>query len=111
MATRSPEAATSSGLAATYYDGSAGTPGDRVPPGVLLHVKNTAASVLTVTIYTIGVVDGDLAVADRTFTVPITTGERFVRIPVLPAYVDPADGMVGIGWSTTGATTKFAVLS
>lgn len=109
MATRAPEAASSSGLAATYYAASGG--GDRVPPGVLLHVKNAGGAGITLTLVTTSVVDGDLAVADRTTgSIPATTGERFVRVPTDPAYRDPADGLVGLTWSGTTSVT-FAVLS
>lgn len=106
MATRSPEAPTSSGLAATYYAASGG--GDRVPPGSILHVKTTG-TVSTLGLTTVTVVDGDLAVADRSVSLP-ATGERYVKVPTLEAYRDPADGLVGLTWtSVTGVT--FAVLS
>lgn len=42
-----------------------------------LHFKKTGAGICTVTISTPGTVDG-LAVADLTFTVPATTGDKFI---------------------------------
>jgi hypothetical protein len=109
MTTRSPEQATSAGINATYYAASGG--GDRVPPGVLLHVKNGNASPLTVTLVTAGVADGDLAIPDRACTaIAATTGMGFIRVPNTDVYRDPADGLVGITWSVTASVT-FAVLT
>lgn len=42
---------------------------------MFLHVKNTNAAIATITVETPGTVDG-LAIAERTFTVPATTGDR-----------------------------------
>lgn len=64
--------------------------------GVFLLVRNTGASARTVTIATPQLVDGDLAVADRDFTVPATTG-LFV-IPVPDLYRDPATGRASISY-------------
>jgi hypothetical protein len=108
MATYSPQAPDDHGLAANYNAAAGG--GDRVPPGVLLHIKNTNAAVLTVTLTTPGTVAGDLAIPDRTFTVPATTGERFARLTPYDVYRDPADGLVGLGWSVTSGVS-FAVIT
>lgn len=109
MATRAPEAPTRAGLAATYHAASAG--GDKVPPGVTLHVKNTNAATRTLTFVTPGVVDGDVAISDPVSNaIPATTGERFFQVPTDRNFVDPADGLVNLTWSSDVGVT-FAVLS
>lgn len=52
-------------------------------PGIFLVVRNTDASSKTVTLATPQVVDGDLAVADRTFTIAATTGMSVIPVPHL----------------------------
>lgn len=109
MATRAPEQVPAGGIAGTYYAASGG--GDRVPPGSLIHVKNAGGTVCVPTFVTPGVIDTDLAVADRVgIAVPITTGMNFYRVPTDRNYVDPADNQVLINWSFTTSVT-FAVLS
>ena len=108
MATRATESVPTTGLAATYNAASGG--GDRVSPGAIVHVKNGNAAILTVTISTPLTLDGDLTVADRTFTVPATTGEKFVKIQNDTTYRDPTDGLVGLSWSVT-STVTFAVIA
>lgn len=107
MATYAAQSVTDAALAATY---NAAANGDKVPPGVLLHVKNANAASLTVTINTPKTLRGDLQVDQRTFTVPATTGERFFRVPDDDTYRDPTDGLVTIStWSVTASVT-YAVL-
>ncbi len=106
MADRSPQVFTETVLNATYYSASAG--GDRVHPGVVLHIKNANAAPCVLTMVTPGTVDGDLAIADRTRT--ITNGtEGFIVVPKSAAYRD-VDNMVALTWSVTSSVT-FAVLS
>lgn len=106
MADRAAQTFTEDVLTATYYAASAG--GDRVRPGAVLHVKNANAAPAVITMVTPATVDVDLAVADRTRTVPNAT-ERFLVVPTNQAYRD-ADGMVALSWSVTSSVT-FAVLS
>lgn len=109
MATRAPEQVPAVGIAGTYYAASAG--GDSVPPGSLLVVRNAGGTACVPTFVTPGVIDGDLAVADRVgIATPITTGLCFYRVPTDRNYVDPSDGLVDITWSFTTSVT-FAVLS
>lgn len=61
--------------------------------GVLLVVKNADAASHTVTLATPQVVDGDLAVADRTVTVAAGTTQV---IPLTATYRDPATGLASI---------------
>lgn len=71
--------------------------------GVFLLVKNANAAARTVTLATPQKVDGDLAVADRTFTVAATTGLSVIPVPDL--YRDPATGRASISYdNATGLT-------
>lgn len=106
MADRSPQAFTETVLQPTYHAASAG--GDRVRPGVVLHIKNANAASTVLTMVTPATVDGDLAVADRTRTV-VNGTEAFLAVPKDQAYRD-GDGMVALSWSVTASVT-FAVLS
>jgi hypothetical protein len=108
MATYAAQALPKAGLNATY---NAAAAADRVPPGSILHVKNANAGALTVSIVTLDVADGDLAVTDRACTsITAVTGMAFIPIPRSAVYVDPADGMVGITFSVTPSVT-YAVIS
>ena len=107
MAVVASQPATTAGLNATYSAASGG--GDRVSPGCTVHVKNGNASALTVTMVTPGTVDG-LAIADVTSnSIAATTGMAFFKIPLSSAYIDPADGLVGLSWSVTSSVTFAAV--
>lgn len=106
MTSYAPEAATSSGLAPTARTPNVGT-GDRVPQGCLLMIKTTGTAT-TLGLVTAGTVDGDLAIADRSIVMP-ATGDRFVRVPTLDAYRDPADGLVGLTWTSATGVTFYVV--
>lgn len=71
--------------------------------GVFLLVRNTSGASMTVTLATPGTVDGDLAIADRTFTVAATTGESCIPVPDL--YRNPTTGRAAITYSL--ATSVF----
>lgn len=105
MATRSAQKPTSVALNAAYLLADAA--GERVTPGVLVHVKNAGAVSTDLTLVTPKVLDTDLAVADRVNTIPVG-GERFVRVPNNAAYL-AADGLVDLTWTATASVT-FAVL-
>jgi hypothetical protein len=72
--------------------------------GVFLLVKNTSGGALTVTLATPQVVDGDLTVSDRTFTVAATTGQSVIPVPDL--YRSPSTGRAAITYpgGVTGLT-------
>lgn len=106
MTDRSPQAFTETALVATYY--AAASTGDRVRPGSVLHIKNANVAATVLTMATPAVVDGDLAIADRTRSIAATS-EAFLAVPKGTEYRD-ADGMVGLAWSVT-ATVTYAVLS
>ena len=96
----------SNGLAPVYA--AAAAAGDRVPAGdgILVIVKNTSAAAITVTLVTPGTLEGDLAIADRTYTVAATTGER--TFPVGLNYRAP-DGLADLTYSAA-AGLSLAVL-
>lgn len=108
MATRSPQAPDSKGVALTFY---AAANGDKVPPGVNLLVRNTSGAGITVTLVTPLVLDGDLAVSDRTSnSVAATTGVNVIKVPNNEVYRDPADGLVTVNFSAT-TNVDYAVFS
>lgn len=101
MAAVTPETVTSAGIEATAHAASAG--GDTVPPDVIIRVVNGSASPVTLTIATPGTVDGDLAIPDRTVTVP--AGEARLVKPNAATYQNPATGRVALSWSATTDVT------
>lgn len=101
MADRASQIVTSIGVAPTAYAASAG--GDTVPPDTIVRVINGGASAITVTVVTPGVVDTDLAIADRTVSVPAGAA-RLLR-PTRVPYANPATGKVDLTWSDTTSVT------
>lgn len=90
--TVSVESVVRTGLAATY-NGSLSASNQYFVANdgrVILHFLKTGAGNCTVTIVTPGLVDS-LAVADRTFTVPASTGDVFVG-PFPPSVYNDGDG-------------------
>ena len=106
MAIRGTEVIDADGLAATYYAASGG--GDKVSPGPGqgIHVKNGSGSSINVTLVTPGVVENDLAIADRVVAVP-AGADRFISVPEI--YRNSADNFADLTWSAT-TTVTFAVL-
>lgn len=108
MATRSPQASNSTGVALSFF---AAANGDKVPPGCGLIVRNTSGAGITLTLVTPLVLDGDLTVQDRTTgTVAATTGVNYIKVPNSEVYRDPVDGLVTINFSAT-ANVDYAVIS
>lgn len=87
-------------LAAAYTPATVGGDDCATGAGVCLFVKNATGAAITVTLVTPQSVDGDLAVADRTFSVPLTNGEFLIPVPDL--YRNPATGRANITYSATG---------
>ena len=65
---------------------------------VLLHVKNANAAECTVTVTSRASGSDGLAVANKVVAVPLTTGDRMIRVS--PAFRD-ADGDVAVAFSVT----------
>jgi hypothetical protein len=93
---------------ATLSNAAAAT--DRIPPGIILLVRNANASSLTVTLVTVDTADGDLSVGDRAQSaVAATNGLALIHIPNYWPYVDPADGLVAVTFSVTSSVTHALV--
>lgn len=97
------------GLVPTVAAASAG--GDKVVPGTRLHVINGSAAPITVTLVTPGTQDGDLAVGDRTFTVPNGVFPANFGVIDVPSelYRNAADGLASITWSASASVTFFVL--
>jgi len=92
------------GAAETFVAAAAAGTGNSFPCDgkTWLHVKNTGL-IKSMTIQTPGLVDG-LAVADRTVSIPATTGDKVIP-PLPPSQYAQADGSVYIDLdSETGVT-------
>lgn len=93
-----------SGLTPTYSAAAASTTvtcGDRS----FLHVKNTNASSMTVTITATAQVDGQ-AVADLVVTVPATTGDKMIGPISNRLFASTSDGVsASITYSSTTSVT------
>lgn len=107
MATYPAETATEQGATPTPR-----TPvnGDLVPGGVVLVVENANAAVCNITITTPGLRHGDLAIADRTVTVPANTGRKWINIPADSDYVDQTTGLVTLATFSVTASVTYYVL-
>jgi hypothetical protein len=80
---------------------------------VLLYVKNTTGSPVTVTIDAAGLTVGPAGAsafnADVAVSVPATTGERLIG-PFPPARFNDSSGRVQLSWSATGAGITWAAV-
>lgn len=76
--------------------------------GIVLVVENKSGGALTALFATPGTVDGDLAVADRTLSIPATTGLSF--FPLRDLYRDPATGRAAITYPGGVTSLKVAVI-
>ncbi len=101
MANFAAQAVTSSGVAPTANPASAG--GDTVPPDTLIRIMNGGASPITVTAVTPGTVDGDLAIPDRTISIPNATA-KYVKF-AQAVYGDPITGLVSLTYSAVTTVT------
>ncbi|TDB88354.1 hypothetical protein E1264_11775 [Actinomadura sp. KC216] len=75
--------------------------------GVYLLVRNTGGVARTLTLATPQVVDGDLAVADRPFTIAATTGIHVIPVPDL--YRNPSTGRAAITYDDATGLQIIAV--
>lgn len=69
----------------------------------VLHVKNANAGACTVTLTDAGKTPGGSAATNPTISVPATTGERFIYVP--NSLVNPATGLITVGYSPTASVT------
>lgn len=94
------------GATPTYASVDAANGNSFVWPGadVLIHTKNADGSSHTMTIKANGQAVGGMALADKTVTVPATTGDKMVTIND-PAGVVQSDGSVYLDWSAATSHT------
>lgn len=105
MALLATQSIVRAGLASAYAAASAG--GDTFAPDArgFLHLKNTGASAITVTIVNPRTDPYGNTIANNTVSVPATTGDRMVGPFPAEAYGNPATGLVNITYSAvTGLT-------
>lgn len=97
------QTATSAGLSPAFEPANVDGNSYVLRKGRLLRVKNSSGSPVDVTLPTPGTVD-DLAVADRTVTVPATTGDVHIGLGRGDAYRQ-SDGRAYVDYSAvTGVT-------
>lgn len=73
-----------------------------------LHVKKTGANACTVTVATPATPAG-LALADLTFSVPATTGDRMIGPFDAQFYTDPVTGLTSVTFSEVTGLTFAAI--
>jgi hypothetical protein len=105
MTTRATQKVTSAGVAGTYFTP---TTSDRFSPGSIIDVRNTGGGSCNVTQTPTGTVE-QATVAGVAVTVPATTGQQFIFVTDSADYRDPADGLVGVTFSTTTGVTVAAI--
>ena len=114
MATITPQSASLAGVTPTYNTASTG--GDKVAVSrnerTYIHVKNAAASPITLTIaLQSGAVQLDdvglVTPSDISVSVPATTGEKIIG-PIPNAYIG-SDGNANLAWSSNTSVTFAAI--
>lgn len=70
---------------------------------LVLHVKNASGSAITVTMVDASKTPGGSSATNPTRSVPATTGDVYIYIPVV--YVDPTTGLVTVTFSATTSVT------
>lgn len=98
-----------SGLGGKAISFQTSTASDTLVGGQCVHllVNNTSGATRTVTLVTPETVEGSLAVADRTVSVPTAT---IWEVPVPSRYNDPTSGLVTVTVDTPGATCTYAAV-
>jgi hypothetical protein len=104
MAVLTPQSVTSAGITPTVI--TPGASGDKVPVNSILRVTNGTVGSITITMTTHQSVDGNLAVADRTVSIPASQ-TRTIRATGI--YANPADGYVDVLSSDTTAAVDIEV--
>lgn len=103
-----PQANSDAGITPTWTGPTAD--GIMVPPGATVHVKNANASACTVTVQTAEQRAG-LDVAERTVSVPATTGERVIGPFPAATYARPSGvsdaGKVYVDFSIQASVSYF----
>ena len=103
MAVLATQTISLTGIAPTYASAASG--GDKVSPGdrAFLHVKNGAASPITVTLAATASVRGQVVTAP-TVSVP-ASGERMIGPLTADLFAGVSDGLVGVTYSSNTTVT------
>lgn len=107
MATLTTKVVPNTGLSPTYDPAAAAGDKCATGSGVVLHVKNAHTAAQDVVLVTPQTVDG-LAVADRTISIPATSGSVFIPVPDL--YRNPSDGLCSLTYPLGVTALTVAVL-
>ncbi|MFJ8603390.1 hypothetical protein ACIREM_32730 [Streptomyces shenzhenensis] len=107
MATLTTQTIGLSGLGATYANAAAGGDKCQVGDRTFLHVKNGAASNITVTLTATAAVRGQ-AVSNLTVAVP-ASGDRMIGPLPADLLASPTDGLCAIGYSASASVTVAAL--
>jgi hypothetical protein len=104
MAALTAQSPTFSGVTPTVV--TPAVAGDTVPVGSILRVTNGTAGAITITLTTHQQVDGNLAVTDRTVSIPASE-TRYIRAT---GVYRNADGVVNVASSDTTASVDIEVV-
>lgn len=95
------------GTAPSFAAAAAGDTADVGTGDTKLIVRNASGSSITASIAVPGLQQNGLANDPTVYTVPATTGEKW--IPLYGFYADPTDGNAHIAWSATASVTRAVV--
>lgn len=106
MALLATQSITRAAPSAISFTAAAGGGDTFVPDNrTMIHVKNASGSSVTVTVVTPRTDAVGNAVADNTFTVPATTGDKEAGPWPAEIYADPTTGLANITYSATTSVT------
>jgi hypothetical protein len=107
MATLTPQVVSLAGLNPTYASAASG--GDKIQPGerTFAHIKNGAASPITVTLNATAAVRGQ-TVTSPTVSVP-ASGERMIGPLTADLFAGVSDGLVALTYSSNTTVTIAAL--
>jgi hypothetical protein len=102
MATYSAQAITTGGLVASVRNAAAG---DKITPdqNVIIRVTNASGGDVDLTISAFGNTRYGAANADNVITIATAT-TRVIPLG-FPEYINPADGLIELGWESTTSVT------
>lgn len=96
-----------SGTQVAVSNATAGGGGDKFAPGTRVHVVNGGGAPITATIATPKTERG-LSIDSRAVTIPngsFPANCKFFDVPNVDTYIDPADGLVNVTWSSATSVT------
>jgi hypothetical protein len=114
MATLTTQVINRAGLGPTFAAATGGGDAMAVGSGMILHVKNTGGSPVTVTLVVPSsrTYEPNVAITSQTVSVPATTGDREIGPVTATSFADPVTGLCTITYSAvTGVTVAAKQLS